>query len=141
VGLKHHPFMPPLRTAALAALLLAACAHHEQVGPAGIPYACAGGRPARIYYEGGGYYPRASARLVYDGRDIHLDAVPPTYGLRYVSADDAPILIWSARGEEAWLSALDSGQGEEREIAHCIRVRAGSVADLPHRPGRSAPVH
>lgn len=134
--------MPALRTASLAALLLAGCAAHEQLpGPAGIPYACADGKLARIYYEGGGYYPRASARLVYDGREIHLDAVPPTYGLRYVSGESAPILIWSARGEEAWLSELAADRAEEREIAHCTRVRGRSVADLPHDAGRSAPVH
>jgi hypothetical protein len=32
-------------------------------------------------------------------------------------------MIWSARGEEAWLTALDPGQTAEREIAHCTRVR------------------
>ena len=111
----------------LAIVLLAGCAGHPiENGQAGIPYACADGKPARIFYAGGGYFPRASARLAYDGREIHLAAVPPTYGLRYVSdgADNAPIMIWSARGEEAWLSELDPGQSEEREIAHCTRVRA-----------------
>jgi len=108
------------------ALLIAGCAAPEALGPAGIPYACADGKSARIAYEGGGYFPRARARLVYDGREIDLAAVPPTYGLRYVSepgGENAPILIWSARGEEAWLSELDAGQSEEREIAHCSRVR------------------
>ena len=106
--------------------LLAGCAGHvAESGPAGIPYACADGKAARIYYAGGGYFPRASARLEYDGREIRLAAVPPTYGLRYVSdgADNAPIMIWSVRAEEAWLSQLDPGQSEEREIAHCTRVR------------------
>lgn len=131
--------MPVLRIVPLAALLLAGCAgHREALGPAGIPYACAGGISARIAYEGGGYFPRGRARLAYDGREIALSAVPPTYGLRYVSETE-PILIWSARGEEAWLSEL--GGGEEREIAHCTRVRAGTVTDLPHGADRSAPVH
>lgn len=114
------------RFACMAIILLAGCAHHvEEAGPAGIPYACADGKPARIFYAGGGYFPRASARLVYDGREIDLAAVPPTYGLRYVSdgGDNAPIMIWSARAEEAWLTQLDPGQSEEREIAHCTRVR------------------
>src|SRR4051812_10575768 len=111
-----------LRPVPLAALLLAGCATPEEAGPAGIPYACAGGKTARVVYEGGGYFPRARARLVYDGREIALAAVPPTYGLRYVS-DSEPILIWSARGEEAWLSELGAGGSEEREIAHCTRVR------------------
>jgi hypothetical protein len=114
------------RPACLAIILLAGCTHHvEEAGPAGIPYACADGKPARIFYAGGGYFPRASARLQYDGREFRLAAVPPTYGLRYVSddADNGPIMIWSARAEEAWLSALDPGSSEEREIAHCTRVR------------------
>ena len=114
------------RFACMAAILLAGCAHHvREADEPGIPFACADGKPARIFYMGGGYYPRATARLVYDGREIHLTAVPPTYGLRYVSegGDNAPIMIWSARGEEAWLSELDPGQSEEREIAHCTRVR------------------
>lgn len=111
-----------LRTVPLAALMLAGCATPEEAGPAGIPYACAGGKTARVFYEGGGYFPRARARLVYDGREIDLAAVPPTYGLRYVS-DTNPILIWSARGEEAWLSELAAGQSEEREVARCTRVR------------------
>jgi membrane-bound inhibitor of C-type lysozyme len=115
------------QSAYMAILLLAGCAGHiEATSPAGIPYACADGKPARIFYAGGGYFPRASARLVYDGREIHLAAVPPTYGLRYVSdgGENAPIMIWSARAEEAWLTELDPGQTEEREIAHCTRVRS-----------------
>jgi membrane-bound inhibitor of C-type lysozyme len=110
------------RSVPLAVLLLAGCAAHEQLGPAGLPYACADGKTARVTYESGGYFPRARARLVYDGREIDLAAVPPTYGLRYVSETD-PILIWSARGEEAWLAELDAGRSDEREIAHCTRVR------------------
>jgi membrane-bound inhibitor of C-type lysozyme len=116
--------MPALRTAPLAGLLLiAGCAGHRLgPGPAGIPYLCADGRIARITYEGGGYFPRAHARLSYDGREIALAAVPPAFGLRYVSEAE-PVLIWSARGEEAWLSEPGTGGGEEREIAHCTRVR------------------
>jgi len=123
--------MRALRTFSLSALLIAGCAgHHEGIGPGGIPYACAGGKAARIFYEGGGYFPRASARLLYDGRSIDLQATPPTYGLRYVSdtgGENAPILIWSARGEEAWLAELAPGQSEEREIAHCTRLRVGGA--------------
>jgi hypothetical protein len=115
--------MPASRIVPLAGLLLANCAGHlAEPGPAGIPYVCADGRTARITYEGGGYFPRAHARLAYDGREIALTAVPPTYGLRYVS-DAEPFLIWSARGEDAWLSEPGGAGGEEREIAHCTRVR------------------
>lgn len=114
------------RSAFLASALLGGCAHHlEEAGPPAIPYACAEGKQALVTYENGGYFPRARAHLVYDGRDLHLAAVPPTYGLRYVSdgADNAPIMIWSVRGEEGWLSQLDPGQTDERELAHCTRVR------------------
>jgi len=115
--------MRPPGPASLALLLVAGCAGHRTApGPAGIPYACDGGRTARIVYEGGGYFPRAHARLSYDGREVALAAVPPTYGLRYVS-EGPPILIWSARGEEAWLSELGADGGAEREIAHCLRMR------------------
>jgi hypothetical protein len=131
-ALAHHRAMPPFRSMPIALLLLAGCAGHlEGHGPAGIPYACADGRPARVFYQGGGWFPRARARLLFDGREIALIATPPTYGLRYVSADEStPILIWSARGEEAWLAELADGSAEEREIAHCTRVRDGG-ADEP----------
>lgn len=119
----------------LPALLLAGCAgHHDEPGPAGIPYACGDGKAARFFYEGGGYFPRASARLLYEGRSIDLRATPPTYGLRYVSdagGESAPILIWSARGEEAWLAEVAPGRSEEREIAHCTRLRAGGAPAEP----------
>ena len=127
--------MRTLRTFSLSALLVAGCAgHHHELGPAGIPYACADGKAARIFYEGGGYFPRARARLLYEGQQIDLAATPPTYGLRYVSdagGELAPILIWSARGEEAWLAELAFGEGEEREIAHCTRLRAGGAPAEP----------
>jgi|SRR3954468_10316333 len=107
--------------------LVAGCAAPEALGPAGIPYACDGGREARIFYEGGGYFPRARARLLYEGHATDLQATPPTYGLRYVGeaagGSEGPVLIWSARGEEAWLSELAPGTNEEREIAHCTRLR------------------
>ena len=112
------------RSLYLAVLLLAGCAHQRaEIDQPGIPYACADGKPARVFYTGGGYFPRARARLEYDGREYRLVAVPPTYGLRYVTdgADNAPIMIWSVRAEEAWLTELDPGQSEEREIAHCTR--------------------
>jgi hypothetical protein len=113
-------------SACMAIALLTSCAGHvrEAAEPA-IPYACAGGKEARVVYEGGGYFPRAGARLDFDGRELHLSAVPPTFGLRYVSegGDNVPVMIWSVRAEEAWLTELDPGQSEEREIAHCTRVR------------------
>jgi membrane-bound inhibitor of C-type lysozyme len=117
--------MRALQSGCLAIFLSGCAGHVEEARPVAIPYACADGKQALVTYEGGGYFPRATARLAYDGRELHLAAVPPTYGLRYVSdgANNAPIMIWSARAEEAWLSELDPGQTEEREIAHCTRVR------------------
>ncbi len=109
-------------------LLAAGCAgHHDGPGPAGIPYACDGGRPARIVYEGGGWFPRARARLLLDGRAIELVAAPPTHGLRYVTAEAhaGPVLVWSARGEQARLAELGEDNASEREIARCTRLRAG----------------
>jgi membrane-bound inhibitor of C-type lysozyme len=131
--------MRALHSLSLSVLLLAGCAgHHEVLGPAGIPYACAGGKEARVFYEGGGYFPRGTAHLAYDGREIAMQATPPTYGLRYVSdagGENAPILIWSARGEEAWLTELAPGQTDEREIAHCTRLRTGGA------PAAAEPEH
>lgn len=159
------------RFAYMAALFLAGCAgqHMEEEGHHEIvPYACPGGKQALVAYEGGGYFPRARALVTYDGRETEMRAVPPTYGLRYVSeggeggeahgggaphgggeaheggaghgggeghaagetqpgGENAQILIWSVRGEDAWLSQLDPGQTEEREIAHCTRLREGSA--------------
>ena len=118
-----------MRALTISSMLLAAgCAgHHEGHGPAGIPYACSDGRPARIVYEGGGWHPRARATLLFDGRTIELVATPPTYGLRYVTGEHhhGPTLVWSARGEEARLTEVADDQGSEREIARCTRVRSG----------------
>jgi membrane-bound inhibitor of C-type lysozyme len=116
----------------LAGFVLTGCAggagHHAH-GPAGIPYACDGGQAVRIVYEGGGYYPRGTAELAWEDRAIHLAAMPPTYGLRYQELGDArPALVWSARGEEAWLTEL-AADYSERELAHCTRVREGGAAE------------
>ena len=120
--------------AGLSIMLLAGCAGGGEVHgphhPGDIPYRCGDdGRIARITYENGGWFVRARAQLVWDGRTIRLQASPPTEGLRYVSADDAddPIIIWLARGEEAWISAIarNSSDAPEREVAHCTRVREG----------------
>lgn len=119
-----------------AAVLLAACAggDHHAHGPAGIPYLC-GHQPARIAYEGGGYYPRGTAELSWQGRTTRLAATPPTHGLRYQEPrDERPILVWRARGEEAWLHEL-AADFSERELAHCTRVREGAAQ------GHAEPAH
>ena len=133
-----------LGPAGLSIALLAGCAGGGEVHgphhPGDIPYRCGDGRIARITYENGGWFVRAKADLVWDGRTIHLQASPPTYGLRYVSADDAadPILIWTARGEEAWLGEIARNappDAPEREIAHCTRVREGGAGPAPVERG------
>ncbi|HYD13139.1 MAG TPA: hypothetical protein VEC11_09855 [Allosphingosinicella sp.] len=101
--------------------------------PGDIPYSCGDGHVARITYENGGWFVRAKAKLVWHDRTVRLQASPPTYGLRYVSADDAadPILVWTARGEEAWISEIARNaapNAPEREVARCTRVREGSAA-------------
>lgn len=119
---------------AAAALLAAGCDHHaELAGPAGLPYACADGRAARIVYDGGDPN-RMPARLTFDGREYELMPDAAMSGLRYRSEGGlAPGrgLIWSAEGDEAVLSAfaLDPASGEgEREIVRCTRLREGEAA-------------
>jgi membrane-bound inhibitor of C-type lysozyme len=121
--------------AGLSIALLAGCAHngesiYDAPRPRDIPYSCGDGHMARIAYQNGGWFVRARASLVWDGRTIALQASPPTYGLRYVSADDNadPILVWTARGEEAWIAELARNAPQdapEHEVARCTRVREG----------------
>ena len=121
--------------AGLSIFLVGAAAPGGRIAnvPGDIPYSCGDGHVARVTYENGGWFVRAKARLAWDGRTIDLQASPPTYGLRYVSADDAadPILVWTARGEEAWISEIPrnaAADAPEREVARCTRVREGAVA-------------
>ena len=122
--------------AGLSIVLLAGCARSEESiygpppPPRDIAYSCGDGHVARITYANGGWFVKARASLVWDGRTVELQASPPTYGLRYVSADDAadPVMIWTVRGEEAWLSEIARNaapDAPEREIARCTRVREG----------------
>ena len=122
--------------AGLSIVLLAGCAASEEniygppPPPRDITYSCGDGHMARITYENGGWFVKARASLVWDGRTVELQASPPTYGLRYVSAEDSadPVMIWTARGEEAWLSEIARNAAPDapaREIAHCTRVREG----------------
>ncbi|HTU12038.1 MAG TPA: hypothetical protein VMG08_14200 [Allosphingosinicella sp.] len=135
--------MPLFGLAAVSMLLLAAPGGRVANVPGDIPYSCGEGHVARITYENGGWFVRAKAKLVWDGRTVQLQASPPTYGLRYVSADDAadPILVWTARGEEAWITEIarsDAADTPEREVARCTRVREGGAepaAGAPHAEG------
>lgn len=136
--------MTPFGLAALSMLLLAAPGGRVANVPGDIPYSCGDGHVARITYENGGWFVRAKAKLVWDGRTTELQASPPTYGLRYVSADDAadPILVWTARGEEAWITEIArdaAAETPEREVARCTRVRegGGEAADPGHADGEA----
>jgi hypothetical protein len=123
--------MTPVRAAAFFCVLamLGGCRHvEEHAAPAGIGYACADGRAARILYDGGDPT-RAAARLLFGGREFTLVPVPATSGLRYVSElglVEGRGLAWSAEGDAAVLSepASDPAATEaEREIVRCTRVR------------------
>jgi membrane-bound inhibitor of C-type lysozyme len=136
--------------AGVSILLLAGCAGGGEVHgphhPGDLPYACGEGRTARITYENGGWFVRARASLAWEGRTILLQASPPTYGLRYVSADDTadPILIWTARGEEAWIGEIARDappDTPEREVAHCTRVREGGEAPAEAGHGGGGEAH
>lgn len=120
-------------SAAFAASLFA-CDHHVDVaGPAGVPYACADGRSARIFFDGGDPN-RLPARLEIDGRQIVLQPAPAMSGLRYASEDG---LVWWSEGDEARLSEAGP-DGGERELVRCARVREGETAlpaDEKHKSG------
>jgi membrane-bound inhibitor of C-type lysozyme len=113
-----------LAAAATAAASLAACGHHEDLaeGPAGLAYACADGRTARILY-GGGDPNRTPARLSFDARDYEMVPDPAASGLRYRSEAG---LIWTSEGEEAAL--FEATPQGEREVVRCTRVREGEAA-------------
>ena len=114
--------------AAASAALLAGCQHHEEaVGPAGLPYACADGRSARIHYDGGDPN-RSPARLELEGRSVVLSPAPAMSGLRYRSESG---MVWSAQGDEARLSEA-APDGSEREIVRCARVREGGAVPDDH---------
>ena len=125
--------------AGLSILLLAGCAHdgesiYHAAPPRDLSYRCGDGHVARISYANGGWFVKARASLAWDGRTIALQASPPTYGLRYVSADDNadPILVWTARGEEAWISEIGraaAAEMPEREVAYCTRIREGNEGE------------
>jgi hypothetical protein len=113
-------------TAAAGVLLLFGCdPHHEVEGPAGIAFSCADGRPARIFYEGGGDPARARARLLFDGHSFEMRAAPTLSGLRYSSESGLTPgsgLVWAAEGDEAVLIEMPA----DREIVRCTRIRDGT---------------
>lgn len=116
--------------------MLAGCATaHEEHEPAGIPYACADGRTARIQYENGGWFMRARAALDLGGRRIALVAIPPTQGLRYVSTEggETPPMLWDAWGELARISTLTDGD-VWTELTTCTRVRDGGGTEAAAEP-------
>lgn len=129
-----------------AAASVAACAHHEEPGgPGGLAYACADGRPARIFYEGGGDPARGRARLLFDGRSFDMTAAPAMTGLRYISEaglTGGHRLIWSAEGEDSALveAPADPAASGEREIVRCTRSREeGAETQAEDQPHGSDP--
>jgi hypothetical protein len=133
--------MTPARAATFASALalIGACRHvEEHAGPGGIPYACADGRTARIFYDGGDPT-RAPARLRFGGHEFTLAPAPAMNGLRYVSETglgEGYRLVWWAEGDAALLSELASdpaAEPSEREIVRCARVREAD-GPTPHAP-------
>ena len=135
----------PLAAAGLlgAAFLLSGFSGGGRVAnaPPVIAYACEDGRQAAAIYEHGNDYLHAKVRLTFDGHTSELEAAPTLYGLRYVgepSAEEPRALMWSLRGERAWLAeAVEphdvTSQG--RPIVQCTRVRtAMASAEAGHSP-------
>lgn len=113
-------------------------------GPATIPYVCEDGRQAAAVYESGGDFLHAKVLLTIDGRTTELEAAPTLYGTRYrnePTAAEPRALVWTLRGERAWLAeateALKSAE-EGRAIARCMRLRTAmaqaATADAGHSP-------
>lgn len=97
--------------------------------PATIAYSCENGRQASAIYEHGNDYLHAKVLLTFDGRTSELEAAPTLYGLRYVaepSGEEPRALMWSTRGERAWLSEATEPHdvnSQGRAIAQCTRLR------------------
>jgi hypothetical protein len=104
-----------------------------KAGPAVVPYVCGDGSLASVVYERGGDFRHARALVTHDSRTVELQAAPALYGVRYRSAGDGePVLAWSLRGEEAWLTESPDADGytrEEREIIRCVRQRQIGIAE------------
>lgn len=112
--------------------------------PPVIAYACEDGRQAAAIYEHGNDYLHAKVRLTFDGRTTELEAAPTLYGIRYrgePSGDEPRTLMWSLRGERAWLAEATEPNdvaSQGRPIVQCTRVRTAiAAAD----PGHSADSH
>ena len=124
---------------ALALLSLPALAFGASTAPAGkagpavVPYVCGDGSLANVVYESGGDYRHARALVTHDARTVELQAAPTLYGVRYRSAGGGePVLAWSLRGEEAWLTESPDADGytrEEREVIRCVRQRRIGIAE------------
>ena len=100
-------------------------------GPAIVHYSCDGGRSASVVYRGGDYL-HGRAMVTFDGHMLELRSAPTLYGLRYRGAGEgASAVAWTLRGEEGWLTESpdeNSYTGEERTLAHCVRLRGGAAA-------------
>jgi hypothetical protein len=105
--------------------------------PPVVPYVCDGGRTASAIYQHGGVFIQARLRLTIDGRTSEMMAAPTLYGSRYLgepSAGEPRRLIWSLRGEQAWLAEATEpyrSDGEGRRLLTCHRQRGAGEAHGP----------
>lgn len=109
--------------------------------PPVIAYVCEDGRQAAAIYEHGNDYLHAKVKLTFDGHTTELEAAPTLYGIRYVSepsAEEPRALMWSLRGERAWLAEATEPHdvaSQGRPIAQCTRMRQAMAAATPgHSP-------
>jgi len=115
-----------------AAVMLSGYAGGGRVknGPAVISYACEDGRQASAIYAHGGDFRHATVTLTFDGRTTELEAAPTLYGMRYAS-EGSPALVWSIRGENAFVAETADRHdvtSEGRAIARCTRLRRAAAA-------------
>lgn len=108
--------------------------------PPVVPYVCDGGQSASAIYDNGGVFRQARLRLTIDGRTSEMMAAPTLYGSRYLgepTADQPRRLIWTLRGEDAWLAEAVEPYRSDREgprLLNCRRQRhvAGAHGEDHH---------
>jgi hypothetical protein len=103
--------------------------------PAVVPYLCEDGRrSASAIYENGSNFRLARMRLTVDGQVTELAAAPTIQGIRYrhaPSASDPRNLIWTIRGERAWLAEATDPYRSDREgqrLLDCHRQRVAGAS-------------
>jgi len=138
--MKASPIFSAVALVGAGILLTGAGGGRVKSGPATVPYVCENGRPANAIYDHGGDFLHAKALVTYDGRTTEFEAAPTLFGLRYrsaASAEQPQALLWSVRGEQAWLAeaAGDPDVGDDgRRLVSCTRLRSAG-SDAAHGPG------